>query len=139
VRVYLAGGVNNLTGKEITEWRTEATRLLKERDIDCLDPTRGRIKQDSRVITDSGADVNDNTMVVRAKHDIKNSDVLLVEMKNTNRPYVGTSMEILYAWQMDKPVVVWSDYDSCFLNYHATAIFPSLEECVDFIISEFAI
>ena len=138
MKVYLAGGVNNLTGREVTSWRQEAKEKLKARNIEYIDPTRGRIKFDDQLVTDAGADVSDNTTVVRAKNDIKKSDVLLVEMMNESRPYVGTSMEILYAWQMDMPIIVCSEYENSFLNYHSTAIFSRLEDCIEFIALEFA-
>lgn len=137
MKVYLAGGVHKLTGQQATEWRKEATKKLEAMDFKVIDPLRGRNLSDKGLISDSEDAINVNSVVVRAKFDVNNADIILAEMMDTSRPYVGTSMEIYQAWQQDKPIITWSTYDNSFLKYHSTAMFDNLADCIDFIAAEY--
>ena len=57
------------------------------------------------------------------KMDIDNSDFLIV---NYDKPSVGTSMEVLYAWERGKPVVLISQVEfnniPPWMIYHSTKI-----------------
>jgi hypothetical protein len=50
-------------------------------------------------------------------------------------PMIGTPMEILYAWEKSKPVIIWSNWadKNYWARYHSVKILPTLEECVDYI------
>jgi nucleoside 2-deoxyribosyltransferase len=65
------------------------------------------------------------------KLDVRQCDLILA---NCPKPSVGTSMEILLAWQLGKPVVVVAKEPiSPWLRYHATKICSSMSEAVDWI------
>ena len=56
---------------------------------------------------------------------------------NCPQPSVGTSMEIIYAWEREKPVLIWIPQDvklSPWLVYHSTFLAHSWDDvlqCVD--------
>lgn len=69
-----------------------------------------------------------NEIVRLDKIDIEQSDALLV---NYDKPSVGTSMEVFYAWLLGRPVVVVAKSGtviSPWLRYHSTAIVDSFAE-----------
>lgn len=121
MKVYLCGPINGCTDEEASNWR-EAAKL---RLPNTLDP----MKRDYR-----GKEAQDYREIVQLdKLDIQKSDVLLV---NYDKPSVGTSMEIFYAWQNDKPVIVVCRKDaviSPWLRYHATKIVHSFDEAYKWI------
>ena len=64
------------------------------------------------------------------KRDVRSATVILV---NYAKPSVGTAMEILYAWQLGKQVVLWCAPDaviSPWLRYHCVAIVHSLDDAL---------
>lgn len=121
MKVYLCGAINGCTDEECTSWREEAKSILS----DTLDPMRrdyrGKEEDCYREIVEGD------------KIDIYNSDILLV---NYERPSVGTSMEILYAWERGKPIVLVTSKNtkiSPWLRYHVTKIFNSFKEACKYI------
>lgn len=62
------------------------------------------------------------------KRDVRRCDVILAYCP---KPSVGTSMEIFYAWQMDKPVVCIVPKGAAvspWLRYHSTKIVETLDD-----------
>jgi len=122
--VYLCGPINGCTDAECKTWRAFAIQNLK---TDTLDPMardyRGREKE-----LGIAKDIVEND-----KKDIDNSDVLLV---NYAKPSVGTSMEILYAWERSKGIVIVCDSESSispWLVYHSWKIVHSMKEACELI------
>jgi nucleoside 2-deoxyribosyltransferase len=118
VRVYLCGPINGCTDDEATTWRKYFKGFL----AGCIDPMardyRGRETDNYREIVDLD------------KRDIRNADIILV---NYDKPSVGTSMEVFYAWTLGKPIVLWCRSDanlSPWLRYHSTAIVHSKDEAL---------
>jgi len=66
------------------------------------------------------------------KNDINGCDILLA---NVWKIGVGTSMEILYAWERHKDVYIVAPDGkvSPWISYHSAKVFPSIEAAVDFI------
>jgi nucleoside 2-deoxyribosyltransferase len=119
MRVYLCGPINGCTDEECKDWR----EMVKARLPDTLDPMRRdyRGREDECVVE----------IVEGDKEDIDESDVLLV---NYDKPSVGTSMEILYAHQQDKPVIVVCKEGtriSPWLRYHSTHFFTSFDAAIN--------
>ena len=119
MKVYLCGPINGCTDEECTNWRQE----MKEHYPSAIDPMkrdyRGKEAESYREIVDLD------------KRDVRNADIILV---NYVKPSVGTSMEVLFAWTIGKPVVVWCAADaniSPWLRYHSTAFAHSIKEIVD--------
>lgn len=119
--VYLCGPINGCTDAECKDWREEVKRRLPH----TLDPMRrdyrGREEECYREIVELD------------KGDIVDCDVLLV---NYSKPSVGTSMEILLAWEIKRTIVLWCAPDtvlSPWLRYHVTDIVHSLDEAIEVI------
>ena len=123
--VYLGGPIFGRTDSDCKDWRNKATEVLSE-VANTIDPMR----RDYRGRTDMpGIDVE---IVELDKHDIDESDVLLVYY---DKPSVGTSMEILYAYNHMKYIVVVNASGqkvvSPWLTYHASVMFDNLDDALE--------
>lgn len=119
MRVYLAGPIFQCQDEECIDWRKEVKAKLTGFEI--LDP----MERDYRGVTDE----NFRKIVEEDKADIDQCDLLLV---NHLKPSVGTSMEILYAWEKEKHVfaVCNNGEISPWMLYHCHKIFKSLDEAI---------
>jgi hypothetical protein len=116
MKVYLCGAIAGCSDTECKDWREVAKKVLP----DTLDP----MVRDYRGKEDS----NTKDIVELDKRDIDNSDALLV---NYIKPSVGTSMEILYAWERGKIVVIVAAPGtvlSPWLKYHCLAVAPTFQQ-----------
>ena len=115
-KIYLCGPINGCSDDDCKSWREQ----FKDLHSDCLDP----MVRDYR-----GIELENYREIVELdKLDLRLADILVVYY---NKPSVGTSMEILYAWQMGKPVVTiiaTEDKISPWLIYHSTCLVKSVEE-----------
>ena len=101
--VYLAGPMEGLTREEMTGWRKEFIMQTSRSGITCLDPTR-------RVEFHQGDSLDYARFVFRKDlSDIDQADVVFVDARRNSGRGTGTSMEAMYAWVYNKPIVVWSD------------------------------
>jgi nucleoside 2-deoxyribosyltransferase len=126
--IYLAGPINGCTDEECKDWREYVKTQLGEENT--LDPMR----RDYRGIEKN----NFEAIVEGDKADIDESTVMLV---NYDKPSVGTSMEILYAWERGKKVIIVVDPApgvriSPWLIYHSHKIFLSFADALDYLGSE---
>lgn len=117
MKIYLAGPINGCSDNECKDWRACATQLLGADNV--FDPMcrdyRGR-EQEPGIAA---------AIVEQDKADIRASSGVLVYY---DRPSVGTSMEVLYAWACGIPVFVIDATGvggrlSPWLVYHATGVF----------------
>lgn len=122
MKVYLAGPIFGCKDSECADWRALATQVLGAHRV--FDPMvrdyRGR-EQEPGIA---------KTIVETDKQDIAWARVVLVYF---DHPSVGTSMEVLYAWEHGKPVVVANVTGrpvSPWLQYHATTIVTSLDDAI---------
>jgi nucleoside 2-deoxyribosyltransferase len=122
MKVYLAGPIFQRTDQECIAWREEAKQQLN--GIKTVDP----MDRDYREKTDELY----TQIVEEDKAFIDSCDVVLVYH---DRPSVGTSMEVLYAWERDIQVVAVCPEEkvSPWLLYHAHKICTSLEEATQYI------
>jgi hypothetical protein len=121
--IYLAGAINGCTDEECKDWREYIKSQVGEENT--LDPMR----RDYR-----GRELDCVEEIVEGdKVDIDLSTHLLVHF---DKPSVGTSMEILYAWERKIPVIVVTNKEvklSPWLIYHSDKVFNSFEEAIKFI------
>jgi nucleoside 2-deoxyribosyltransferase len=118
MKVYLCGPINGCTDEECRDWR----ELVKSRLPDTIDPMR----RDYR----SREAASFREIVELDKIDVCQCDALLV---NYDRPSVGTSMEILYAWERGKFVIIVHPAGaslSPWLHYHSHRRVLSFEEAI---------
>ena len=127
MRVYLCGAMSGCTDEEAKVWRDEVSNKLKVRNIVPLNP----MERDYR---DKDTAEKYKYIVEEDKIDIMMSDIVLV---NYSRPSVGTSMEILLAWENNKRVVLVHPpgiFLSPWLLYHTHDRFTSMDEALQKII-----
>lgn len=111
--VYLCGPINGCSDSEANDWRLQ----VKYMGFNSIDPMRrdyrGTEQENYREIIDLD------------KKDIRFCDVVVARFV---KPSVGTSMEILYAWEHEKYIIVWADPEtiiSPWLRYHSSCIVTS--------------
>lgn len=120
--LYLCGPINGCTDEECKNWREYVKGLWNG-------PTLDPMRRDYRGKEDEAFE----EIVELDKIDVANSDVLLV---NYDRPSVGTSMEILYAWERGKLIVVVAkagERISPWLRYHAHKIDSRFDDALKYI------
>jgi hypothetical protein len=115
MKVYLCGAINGCTDEECKDWREEAKKIFPQ----SIDPMRRdyRGREEDCI----------NEIVELDKIDILTADAILV---NYDKPSVGTSMEIIYAWMHHKKIIVVVREGvkiSPWLKYHSTCIVSSFE------------
>lgn len=117
--IYLAGPINGCTDEQANDWRT----YVKENwDGSTLDPMR----RDYRGREDECVD----EIVELDKVDVEQCGIFLA---NCPQPSYGTAMEIFYAWQARKPVIVIHPADkavSPWIRYHSDTVVHSLDEAL---------
>lgn len=124
IRPYLCGPIFGCSDEEAKAWR----ELAKRHFPNAIDPMardyRGR------------EDVNWDEIVYQDKLAISGCSCVLA---NVPRPSFGSAMEILFAWELGKPVfAVAAGPVSPWLRYHATAVFPTLEAAIERMEARFA-
>lgn len=117
--IYLCGPINGCTDEECTTWRELVKSLW-------AGPTLDPMRRDYRGKEDESVD----EIVELDKIDVMNSDILLVSY---DKPSVGTSMEVLYAFERAKLVVVVAPNGtriSPWLRYHSHHIAPTFADAI---------
>ena len=127
--IYLAGAIDHVSPEFATLWRRYAARKLEKVGYHILDPTAGKDLK-------APSDYTPEHIVETDKAMIDRSDIILAEMSKVNIPYVGTSMEIHYAWERGKEIVVWGGPRGYWIRYHAAKIFMNLGEALQYLESE---
>lgn len=126
-KVYLAGAIDGVSREQATGWRAKATEALWKADIGAIDPTK---------TLDAKGMCEPNFVIYASYIAVRGADILLVEMDNPAHGYIGTAVEMAWAWERKKPIIVWgtANRHSHFLRYYATRIFDTLEEAIAHII-----
>lgn len=123
MKLYLAGAINGCTDEECKDWREYVKKIVGEENT--LDPMR----RDYR-----GKEMDCVEEIVEGdKVDIDLSTHLLIYF---DKPSVGTSMEILYAWERNTPVIVVAPIDvklSPWLIYHSDKVFNTFKEAIKYL------
>jgi len=132
VKVYLAGRAFETTYRK---------QVKKEygKKLELIDPMIENgvfVDTKNMKIQHNGATVE--SIVETDKHLIDKSDILVAYI---NQYTAGTMMEILYAYQQNKPVCLivtpGKDFENdIWLSYHSTKIFFNVNECYDYILKQ---
>ena len=91
-KIFLSGGMTNLTANEAGEWREELTDILKY-DFEIFNPT----------IMAEDADADDREVWQYDLHNLKESDVVVVNFNDTTS--IGTAQEVGLAYSMGIPII----------------------------------
>jgi nucleoside 2-deoxyribosyltransferase len=127
MKVYLAGPIAGTNDAQANEWRKMAAQFLTICGIDVLDP----MARDFR-----GKEFTEGTPKVIVEGDKADIDACDIVLANCWQTSVGTSMEILYAWDRDKRVVIHVPADkpvSPWLTYHSILLTHSMTEALTWI------
>lgn len=127
--IYLAGPIQGRSDVECIHWRNVFTEIWKQRGYDVLNP----MTRDYRPFEHIEDRILARQIVEEDLKDISMSDGLVVFF---DMPSVGTSMEIVYANMMGKPIVVVNASGkvvSPWLLHHTTAIVSSLKEAANYL------
>lgn len=124
--IYLAGRIGGFSLAEANEWRL---RVINELDglAKCLNPLRGKKEEFRSLYTD-------NEIVIRDKGDIQEADIIIAYLPERGLgPSVGTTMEIMYAYMLGKPILMVGDWgkNDIWMRYHCTTIFNNLDDLLD--------
>lgn len=123
MRIYLCGPINGCTDAEAKDWRGMVQARYPAHEY--VDPMRNDYR--GREMEPGIAE----EIVEADKKDIIDSDVILV---NYDKPSVGTSMEVFFAREIGKFVIVVaqpSTVISPWLKFHSHAILPSFAEAME--------
>ncbi len=110
--IYLAGPMENIDLKSMSGWRNNAARQLRMNGWKVLDPVARSLKDG----------YNHKRIYELDMRDVRESDVILADLRRANRECHGTSMEVQEAYRNDIPVMGWATFQQ---KRH-----PFLEVCV---------
>lgn len=119
--IFLSGPIKGIKRQDALSWRIRATKILSKQ-FNVIHALRDR--EDKEKFLDYRA------AIIRDKNDILESDLILVNDNFENASMIGTSMEILYGFLKDKPIIVFGNaHDKDYwLNYHIHTRVNNLEE-----------
>lgn len=122
MKIYLAGSINDCDDEQANGWRDAVRADPLGQMCQLLDP----MARDYRGVEHA----NMIAIVNGDKADIDACDAVLA---NCWQPSYGTAMEILYAYERSKIVVVVTDARSPWLWYHADFVTHSLESACQYL------
>lgn len=122
VKVYLAGAIDSNKEDKCREWRNYATWRLEDCGAVVSNPIKGKeLSQDysaEEIVSDDLRMIFDSTVILAE-----------IGVISECYPYIGTSMEIMYANLHSIPVYCWSGVEgNLFLDHHTKFQSNSLEE-----------
>ena len=124
MKVYLAGPIFNCTDAECRNWREYATKKLNCTAVDPMRRDYRGIEEESTV-----------EIVELDKLDIMETDCLLANYGDIPPGSAGTAMEILFAWEQHKTIIIVTSQAkvSPWLIYHSNLIFKLLDDAISYI------
>ncbi len=128
--VFLSGPIRGLPREVSLGWRKKAQTLLAPR-VKAVHALRGREKKETLP--------DPRVAVHRDKRDIRVSDIVLVNDSISEASMIGTAMEVIYAHEKGKLVVIFGSahQNDYWLNVHAHVRFQTLEEACAFILEHY--
>lgn len=126
--IFLSGPMRGLSREQSLGWRQEIENKLKDNFI-ILHALRGREEKET-MPDPRGA-------VIRDKNDIIKADLVIVNDTFPNVSMVGTSMEILFAHSLNKPIIVFGEVNkgNYWYDYHIHVRLDNLDKTCD-VVSE---
>lgn len=130
MKIYLAGAASRKYEDFCRVWRDFATNELEKAGFEVINPIKDA-PIDKKYTTEEMFEI-----VEKDFQYVIGSDIILAEVGNLSYQYVGTSMEILFAYQNGIPVIAWSPLkDNFFLTYHSTRIYETIEDAIKYCIT----
>lgn len=146
--VYLAGLIST-DHPESLEWRTRITPRLEAAGFEVRTPLAG--KGNLKCVTKDGGitatTTTNRAICLRDRRDVREADVILasLELFGSQRPLVGTLVELGWAWDDGTPVIAAVAEDNYLMRKHpfisefVTKYEPTIDAAVDFIIHYYGI
>ncbi len=141
-KIYLAGPIAGCTYDDAQAWRTFVANELDCFGVKCFSPLRGKeFLRDVGVITISTyneALASDEGIVTRDRHDVRTSDLMLVNLRDAPRVSVGTPVEYGWADAFGIPVITVMEkegslYDHPFIRGLSGYRVETLEEGIELV------
>jgi len=131
MKAYLSGGIFPTDRIATDGWREAATNLLTKAGFQVLNPCRGKATYQYGYHTP-------NEIVLRDLKDVDAADIVLMNfVDKPNKLFTGTQMELMYAWEKRKPVVVVTSDPRLtqhpWIQAMSVRIFKDLSEAVTYI------
>lgn len=129
--VFLSGPIRGMSRDEALSWRRKAAELLSPH-FETIHALRGR--EEKETFADPKA------AVIRDLDDIRRADALIVNDTFATASMIGTAMEVFYAFENKKPVIVFGDAHSkdYWLNYHSHLRVATLQDACEVLNKMFA-
>jgi nucleoside 2-deoxyribosyltransferase len=126
-RIFLSGPIRGIPREQSLGWRLKAAELLK--DFTVIHALRNREVKET--LPDS------RLAIIRDKTDIDSADIILVNDEFGEASMIGTSMEVIYAHERGKIIVIFgcSHEKDYWLNYHSHVRVKTLEEACSLILN----
>lgn len=128
---YLSGACSESREYYCREWRKESKKEIKRRcpESKVINPLEDK---------DLSVDYNARKLVEEDLEYVGLSDVIIAEMLLDDYAYIGTSMELFYAFQLGIPIFVATRFENnYFLDYVATETFLSIKTATRAAVSRF--
>lgn len=124
--IFLSGPMRGIPRENARAWREKAKKILGKYFL-VLDAYRGREQKETFP--------DPRLAVTRDKRDIMVSDIVLVNDTYKNASMIGTSMEILYAYQNNKVVIIFGEAHKgdYWMDNHSHARLQNLEDACELI------
>jgi phosphoribosylpyrophosphate synthetase len=128
--VFLSGPMRGIPREEGLAWRKKATSLLASH-FKVIHAYRGRELKET--FSDPRA------AVIRDLNDIHRSDIIIVNDSVPNASMIGTAMEIFWANQLKKIIIVFGNVHEkdYFMNYHIHTRVSDLKEACELAVRMF--
>ena len=120
VRLLYLSGTNIEQDDARAKWQSIAQGLLRQKNIMCITPPKYRGTLSTPKLP--------SIEVQRDKSDIMMADAFLAKCEF---PSFATSMQIMFAWSLQKKIILVTTSLSPWLQFHASVIFSSLDEAID--------
>lgn len=138
-RIYLAGPISGFDYENASKWRNLIADELKD-VAECFSPMRkcsdlkdkGIIKAEMEY-TEVNPMGTSKSVMMRDFFDVKRADLLIVNFLEATAVSIGTVMEVAWAWQMHKPVIVMAMPDNKHITHlmmkeAISVVVPTLKE-----------
>ena len=143
MKVYLAGAITGLTYDGANDWRTVVSEKLLHDGITPVNPLRAKefLKEYGileRNYLKAHPLSTGKGIVTRDRNDVKNCDIVLMNLQGAERVSIGTMVEVGWADAWRKPIVIVQDegpgfYDHEFIKEIAGYIVYSLDDALEIV------
>jgi len=144
MKIYIAGSISGLSYDEVYEYFKSTSKALSSAGFDVLSPMTGKLELRTELEFKSHGYENvpvatNHAIFNRDRWMVSSADIIYANLTKCNgRVSIGTCMELAWAFQQGKHVVLAMDDDNvhqhAFVIEAAHVIFKSHKDAMDYII-----